>query len=630
MENYSEQSTTSKKNKSGKKKRFSKKVISYYFDNALSKSSNFVLYVVLISFLLGLLMFFLKDFLSLNSEDGFLDNWWVNVSEILELGQGDSWPDRLIEFIFWFMSIAITGTVIGFLSSKINAFFNKISRGKSFIIGGDHILIIGWSNNLFAILKELDIANESERGQKVVIFADIPNTKMQDDLSLITSKLKSLKILTRSGDPSNPSEIEIPNPNEAKSILILNNEEKKDPYVVTTTLSVCSVLTNKNIPIISSIKERYYYDSLKNIVDFNIIPVMPENIISNVAAQSLRQRGLGLVVLDFLDFDGDEIYFKHVPELAGSTFLEAILSFEDSSVIGIFSNNCDVNLAVANDYKISENDELIFIAADDSAIHYSKNAAEFGQSSADFNLSDSSNAKRILFLGWSSLGVKILDSISGFLDDKSSVDIVFIDDYCSSSIVNAQYAFEINFLPVTPDFDLEGKLKDKNYDDVMIIGYSDKLSINEADSFTLLKSLELDSIMRKNKFDCRVLTHILNSSKSKLTEITHSKEIIISDNLSALLMAQLSENYHLYRVFEKLFSSEDSSINIFPIDFYVELDKEITYKQVVLSAAVKNHNAVGLLFKSIDSADDHEGLEVNPKKSMTFTPSKGDSLIVIS
>ena len=89
-------------------------------------------------------------------------------------------------------------------------------------------------------------------------------------------------------------------------------------------------------------------------------------------------------------------------------------------------------MTVANDYKISENDELIFIAADDSAIHYSKNTAEFSHSPADFNLSDSSNGKRILFLGWSSLGVKILDSISGFLGDKSSVDVVFIDDYCSS------------------------------------------------------------------------------------------------------------------------------------------------------------------------------------------------------
>ena len=630
MRNYGQDSYSSKTTKKKYNKTSSKKIVSYYFDNALSKSSNFVVYSVLLSFILGLLMTFLKDAFSLNSDGGFFDNWWINVSEILELGKGDSWPDRLIEFIFWVISIAITGTVIGFLSSKINTFFKKISRGKSFVIDSDHILIIGWSNNLFAILKELDIANESESGQKVVIFADIPNTKMQDDLSLITSKLKSLKILTRSGDPTNPSEIEIPNPNQAKSILILNDEEKKDPYVVTTTLSVCSVLTNKRIPIISSIKEKYYYDSLKNIVDFNIIPVMPEIVISNVSAQSLRQRGLGLVVLDFLDFDGDEIYFKHIPELVDCTFLEAVLSFEDSSVIGFVGSDLDVNLSVENDYILSKNDKLIFVAEDDSTISYSKITTDLNHSFPESNLMYSSNEKKILFIGWSYLGAKILDSLSGFLDDKSIIDVIFIEDYLSDKIFNTDYSFNINFLPITNSFDLELKLKEGTYDDVMLIGYSDKLSINEADTFTLLKSLELDSLMRKNNFDCRVLTQILNSSKSKLTEITHSKEIIISDNLSALLMAQLSENPNLYKVFEQLFSSDSSSINIFPIELYVELDKEITYEKVVLSAAIKKHNPVGLLFKSSDDSSHDEGLNINPNKKMKFKPSLGDCLIVIS
>jgi hypothetical protein len=87
---------------------------------------------------------------------------------------------------------------------------------------------------------------------------------------------------------------------------------------------------------------------------------------------------------------------------------------------------------------------------------------------------------------------------------------------------------------------------------------------------------------------------------------------------------------YLYRVFEKLFSSEHSSINIFPIEFYVELEKEITYKEVVLSAAIKNHNAVGLLYKNINTSNHGEGLNINPKKSMAFIPKKGDSLIVIS
>ena len=79
-------------------------------------------------------------------------------------------------------------------------------------------------------------------------------------------------------------------------------------------------------------------------------------------------------------------------------------------------------------------------------------------------------------------------------------------------------------------------------------------------------------------------------------------------------MAQLSENHHLCRFFEKLFGSEHSSINIFPIDLYVELDKDITYKQVVLAAANKNHNAVGLLYKNVNSTSHGEGLRLILKK----------------
>lgn len=607
-----------------------RKVLSYYLDNALAKSSNFVIYIILISFILGIFMTFLKDFLSLNEEDGFFDNWWVNVSEILELGQGDNWADRLVEFIFWMIGIAITGTVIAFLSTKINSFFKKMSRGRSFIIDSGHILIIGWSNNLFAILKELNSANESNPNQKIIIFSNRDNTTMQDDLSLISPQLKYLNVITRSGDPTNPSEIRIPNPNQAKCILILNNENKGDPYVVTSTLSVCSVLTEKDIPIISSVREKYYYESLKNIIEYNIIPVMPENVISNVSAQSLRQRGLGLVVLDFLDFDGDEIYFKHIPELVGSTFLEAVMSFENSSVIGIHSGASNVKLAVQNDHVISKNDQLIFVAQDDSKIHLTKNTRSLTEVNLEQNQLKVLNKKKILFLGWSSVGNKILDAISGFLDKKTVIDVIYIDKYVSPLSIKKDYPFAINFISIsTVHFDLNNKLVSENYDDVMILGYSDKLPIDEADTFTLLKSLELDSLSRKEKFNFRILTHLLNSSKSKLSEITHSKEIIISDNLAALLMAQLSENPSLYAVFEQLFSSDYSSINIFPIDYYVGINKDIPYADIVLAAAHKNHYAIGILYGD-DSLNTEERLNMNPLKSKIIKPALGDSLIVIS
>lgn len=631
MREYGQGSYTQKTKKNKPNEKSFKKVISYYFDNSLSKSSNFVIYVIILSFILGLLMTFLKDFLLLNESDVFYENWWVNVSEILELGEGDSWPDRLVEFIFWVISIGITGVVIGFLSSKITMIFTKISRGKSYIIDSGHILILGWSNNLFAILKELDLANLSNGTQKVVIFADITNSKMQEDLSILKADLKSLKLLTRSGDPTNPREIKIANPNSAKSIIILNNEVKKDPYVVTTTLSVCSVLDNKNIPVISSIKKDYFYKSLLNISDYSIIPVKPENVISNVTAQALRQRGLGLVVLDFLDFDGDEIYFKHIPQLVGKRYIDSILCFDKSSVMGIASNDGEISLSVDSEYIIKESDQLIFVSEDDSTIKFELNESKFEPNIKSNQPSNNLSKKNIIFVGWSSLGVQILNSIDGFLTKDSNVQIIYDELYVNKPNLELDYGFNVKTIPAKNDSRaLEDILKDSSFDDLVILGYVDKLSIHEADTFTLLKTLEVDSLLSKLSLDIRVLTQILNSNKSKLTEITRSKEIIISDNLSALLMSQLSENPFLSKVFEILFDPKSSSINIFPIEDYVELGEKIKYQEVSYISALNNQSPIGLLLNTDNHSSQSEGLMLNPSKAHEFTPSKGDSLIVIS
>ena len=221
---------------------------------------------------------------------------------------------------------------------------------------------------------------------------------MQEDLILIKPSLKSIEILTRSGDPTNPSEIIIANPNAAKSIIILNNEELKDPYVVTTTLSVCSVLENKQTPIVSSVKMEYFFNSLSNISSFNIIPVKPDNVIANVTAQALRQRGLGLVVLDFLDFDGDEIYFKHIPELIGEKYIDSILSFQKSSVIGVSTSQNEIMLGVEKDYILKRDDQLIFVSEDDSTIKFETNKMSFKDTTVNINDNSKLSQKNIIFV----------------------------------------------------------------------------------------------------------------------------------------------------------------------------------------------------------------------------------------
>jgi ion channel POLLUX/CASTOR len=41
------------------------------------------------------------------------------------------------------------------------------------------------------------------------------------------------------------------------------------------------------------------------------------------------------VYTELLNFSGDEIYFKREPQLAGKTYGEALLAYEDSCVMGL-------------------------------------------------------------------------------------------------------------------------------------------------------------------------------------------------------------------------------------------------------------------------------------------------------
>ena len=610
------------------------KVIRYYFDNIIAKPGNFLVFIILIGFTLALIMTMVQYSLNVYDEETvFNDNWWDSIVNVLKLkAKGDTWTERLMQFLFWTFSIAISGIVIGFLTGKIRRLTTQLNKGRSSVIKKNHILIIGWSNNIFAILKELNIANENVRNQIVVIYADRSNEDMQDDLKSIGKKLKHLKLVTRTGSLTKPDDLDITNPNEAKAIIVLNNEEKSDPIVVTTCLALCALLWNKDISIIASLVNASYAEAITKIKEFDIIPVLSESVISNVTAQACRARGLGLVVIDFLDFDGDELYFKGVPQLNGKTYQEALVSFDKSAVIGIVNENKKITLAPPGDTVITEKDELILVAEDDSTIVYQSSTLDLSGTSISYT--PTVVPAKMLFIGWSATGVDILNSMTGFLPEGSAIDVVYISSKVEESSLEDKFEnakFNLSFNGLDDEmFDLEKIVLAKNYDDVVILGYTDILSTEEADTLTLLKNLQLDSIAATSDQQFRAITQLINSSKAELARMGDEQEMIVSDNLSALLMAQLVENPHLIHVFNDLFDSDGASINIFPIEKYAKLDQEIAFSSIVINGGLMQESAIGLIFKAVDKSSQSEGLQINPSKAMKITPQAGDKVIVIS
>ena len=608
------------------------KLLRYNFDNSISKGSNFIIYLILFSFLCGILMTLFQFLTDTSVEGSFFDKWWESITKILDVGEGETGKERFIEFIFWALSIAFSGAVIGFLTSKITAVIESLKKGKSNVIAVDHIIIIGWSENINAVLKELSLANENVRGQQVVIFSSLKNEIMQENIALIKNDLKNLKIITRSGDSTRPEELRILNLNRANSIIILN--QNSDSEVITSLLSIVTLLHNKTANIVTSLRDRSYSSAIESIEGYNIIPVMADEITAEVTAQVLRFRGLGLVILDFLDFDGDEIYFTESTELIGKSYQEALLMFVKSSLIGLKDNAEKIILSPTRDTIIEEGVKLIVISEDDSTIKIQQKPNLKADAVVDKTFISDGTPKNVLFIGWSEMGVNILDSYIHFLSRESIIDIAYSKQQVDPDILGFKNEIiSTNFIAIKNETkDIIDLLNSKAYDEVVILSNTHVLSIDEADTSTLLKMLLIDTNREKIKYNkFRVVCQILDSSKAKLAEATFSEEIVVSDNLAALYISQLIENSHLKKVFEEIFSATGASINIYPVTKYIDLsDANVTYSQLVISAGMRNESAIGLRLGGENLTSQKQGVILNPEKSREFMLSDNDQLLVIS
>ena len=96
--------------------------------------------------------------------------------------------------------------------------------------------------------------------------------------------------------------------------------------------------------------------------------VLVGDLIARITVQTCRQSGLSVVYTELLDFGGDEIYFSDEPALVGKTFGEALLAYEDCSVIGLRPQRRRRRLNPPMDTVLGAGDQLIVIAEDDDAI----------------------------------------------------------------------------------------------------------------------------------------------------------------------------------------------------------------------------------------------------------------------
>ena len=572
---------------------------------------------------------------------GFGEAAWASLMRTLDSGTmgGDAgWGFRWVMLFVTLCGIFIVSSLIGVMTSGLESKMDEMRKGRSFVIEENHTLILGWSSNVFTIISELLIANANQKNARIVILADKDKVEMEEEIRSKVGSTGKTRVICRTGSPIDLYDLEIVNPHQTKSIIILSPEaDEPDSQVIKTILAITNNPLRREEPyhIVAEIHDSKNMEAAHLVGRDEAQIVQANDLIARITVQTCRQSGMSVVYTELLGYEGDEIYFQEEPALVGKTFGESLTAYEDCAVMGLHLAADGVRLNPPMETRIGPGDKIIAIAEDDDKIVLS-GLSDPGIDTALIRQAQPTNPQpeRTLILGWNQRGRSIIEELDTYVPAGSQLTVVADIPAGQIERLRAQTTasnLSISFQAAeTTDRRTLESLEIFDYHHVIVLGYADTMQVQAADSRTLITLLHLRSIEENSGKPFSIVSEMLDIRNRELAEVTQADDFIVSDKLVSLLMAQVSENKYLHAIFADLFDSGGSEIYLNPARDYVAIGQAVNFYTVVEAARQRGQVAIG--YRQAVFANDaskHYGIRVNPKKSEKLALSEQDRIIVV-
>ncbi len=542
-----------------------------------------------------------------------------------------------VKLIVTLGGLFVVAILIGIIATGIQTKLEELRKGRSRVIESDHVVILGWNQQIFSILSELIEANSNRRGATVAILADMDKVEMEDAIRTRIPHTRGTRIVCRSGDAIDLAELEVVNVQTSRAIIVLAPpSEDPDADVLKVLLAIVNDPQRRTAPyhVVAEMREQRNLEVAYMVGKDEVQMVLIGDIIARITAQTCRQPGLSVVYTELLDFEGDEIYTLPVPELAGRTFGDALLAFETSTLIGLMQHGGAPVLNPPMDTVIGPDDKLVVISQDDDTIHVATPGIPDLDALAD-NPTHVRKPERTLILGWNWRTPLIVRELDNYVVKGSEVVVVADDDSpraelerLSGIAQNQTVTFQVGD---TTDRRLLDSLQITGFQHVIILAYSDKLDVQRSDGRTLITLLHLRDIADKTGHQFSIVSEMLDLRNRALAEVTRADDFIVSDRLVSLYLSQVAENRDLAAVFANLFDAAGSEVYVRAATEYVDLDKPISFYTVVEGARQRNEVAIGYRLRAQFTDSSHAyGVVVNPPKNTTISFTAGDRIIVLA
>jgi hypothetical protein len=640
----------------------------YQFDTFMAKGGGsifkaltvaFVVTFVVIAVLRGMLLWLAPD-IAQQHDTGFLGSVYITFLELTDPGNmaqdiysGAAY--KIYAVIAGLAGIVMLSALIAFITTAMNQKIYELKRGRSKVIEEGHSLILGWNEQRISeILRELILANESEKDACVVILADKDKEEMDEILRLRVKELATTRVVTRSGDVSSLVNLDMVSLESSSSVIILadcedtDSDKKKtssDAKAIQTVLATMgNEIENDDFSVVVEIFNPTHREIVRSSFSDHVITVNTSDILAKLLVQTSRSVGLSLVYNEILSFDGCELYFYDA-EWGDLTFGELGYRFPDGVPIGIRNADGLITINPESNRVLEPADEILIVADDDSTIELYDGPVA---TPTDHELSGERQEQQIereLMIGWSFKSTAIIREFADYImagsqihvllkepdegqiaqikalnDEMQGIDVELVEKDCLSiEDLMSVKPFEYNNIIILAG----NSLSDTEFD---------AARVDSENIVALLLLRRIFSQYPTESKDTKLITEILDSQNDALVAKAGVQDVIISNRLVSMIMAQISESRDIEKVYDDIFQEDGSEIYLKPARlYYASLPAEVTFADMMAIAQKRDEICIGVKVRAYENnKSENNGITLIPEKNTSYVLQPDDNLVVVA
>ena len=575
-----------------------------------------------------------------NIDRGFWDSLWWSMNQVLTLRgfermYGASAAVLAYAFFLSLMGLVVLSLLISLISNTMRIRIEALRRGGTPVLERDHVLVLGWNNKVFSVLRQLA---RLEPGIKVVILAPRDIDDMQEELRVAGIQRERLSIILRSGIPSNRSELERVALDHASSVIILSTDADDSESIKSMVLLAGrDDWPGKTPTLASEIAHERNYELARIASRGRLQIVSSAKVISKVIVQTIRNPGLSSIYHELFSPAGNGIYVQRVPECTDAAIEDIAYRITDAIPIGItWEKQQDGSLrhAVAlnpePDYEIAADETLVLIARG-LPVHYVASETSVQSQLTSNGGGHTRVPRRVLLIGWTDMIHDILLELDAHALQGTEISILSgktAEEACRRIEQRQETTFknlDLTFIEgdaanaaVYAEIDLS------SYQSVVVLAdnWGDK---GDVDTRTLRILLRLSDQRKYDQVLAHTVVELMDEANRDLVAGLSVDDIVISPSVVSAQLAQIARRDVLGPIYRELLSAGGVEISLRPAGDYIALNTDCHYNDLAYAAQQKLEIALGLRL-----ARNNGEVLLNPPRDQSWRLTKDDQVIVLA